>query len=64
MIKKISLLTIDEAAELKKCSPSSILYYIYHPNPDKRLPASKHGRDWVIDECDLDKLNINPRAKQ
>jgi len=62
MIKKISLLTVKEAAELKKCSGATILYYLNHPNPTKRINASKHGRDWQIDERDLERLKIKARS--
>lgn len=44
--------TVDEAAELKGCTPEGILRAI----KDRRLVASKKGRQWMIHRSDFEKF--------
>lgn len=49
-------LTTAEAAARLGVSRGRVLHLIR----DKRLPATKHGRDWVIRENDLEQLRRLP----
>ena len=46
---EITLYNIEEAAQLLKVTPRTILQYIY----DNKIPAQKIGRRWQIKEEDL-----------
>jgi len=53
------LLTTKQVAEKLKITPNRILKLIY----DKRLPAKKQGRDWVIKERDLKKIEYRKTGR-
>ncbi len=53
-------LTIEQCAKLLQVHKDTIRNWIKNPDPEKRLPAVKAGRDWRIQRKDWDEF-LNKR---
>jgi excisionase family DNA binding protein len=55
------LLTTKQAADRIGISERRVQFLVRAQNPTKRLPAIKVGRDWMIDENELEQFMLKPR---
>ncbi len=52
IVEKPEILTVDEVSDLLKVSPQTI----YNMVKDRRLPASKVGREWRFNRIEIEKI--------
>ena len=53
-------MTAQECADILRVNIETIRSWIKHPDPEKRLPALKAGRDWRIERKDWNEF-LNKR---